>query len=135
MVLGSRTLRPLLERYGWKGNGESVMATIPALQAAIKKAQSEISNLQQPTSVQAADPQGQQVTPTPATLTSKVKKKVSSTIGAQAPAWIILGVGLAGYMLSETRIVGPILTLLIMVATLFQLNQYIAQKGGHFLGI
>ena len=48
-----------------------------------------------------------------------------------APGWHILALGAAGYILSETRIIGPTLSILLMSATIFQLNQYFqAKKAG-----
>lgn len=131
LVPGSRTLWILLELDGWKGDGEPIM---PATQT-IQELQTELQNLESPTSVNAAGGPSSYTANIPAKLVSKVKSAASSTVGGNAPGWVILGVGFAGYLLSETRVIGPLFTIVIMVAIIFQLNSYIKQKGGHFLGI
>ncbi len=61
------------------------------------------------------------------------KKKPSplTTIPTTAlkPGWVILALGTAGYVLSETHIFGPMLSIVLMAATIFQLNQYRQAKS------
>jgi hypothetical protein len=45
------------------------------------------------------------------------------------PGWVILLMGAGGYLLSETRIIGPIWALILILATIFQLNQWRAANN------
>lgn len=106
---------------------------MPATQT-IQELQAQIQNLESPTSVNAAGGPSS-YTSTVSTTAASLASKVKSTVGSNAPGWVILVIGLAGYMLSETRIIGPIFTIVVIVATIFQLNQYLKGKGGHILGL
>jgi hypothetical protein len=102
----------------------------------IPEVQAQLAALEGPTSVNAAGgPSSYAPGVNFASLTSKLKSTTAKTIGANAPGWVILAVGVSGYLLSETRIIGPIFTIVIIVATLFQINQYVNSKGGHLLGL
>jgi hypothetical protein len=107
---------------------------MPATQT-IQELETQLQNLESPTSANAAGGPSSYASSTPATLLSKVKSKASSTVGSNAPGWVILVIGGAAYMLSETRIIGPIFSILVIVAALFQIDQYIRGKGGHILGL
>lgn len=66
-----------------------------------------------------------------ATAAESARQKIT---GALTPGWVILGLGVTGYLLSETRIFGPVLAILLAMATVYQLNQYTQQKGGKLFG-
>ena len=47
---------------------------------------------------------------------------------ALKPGWVVLVMGGAGYLLSETKVIGPLVSVLLAVATLYQINQYIQTR-------
>lgn len=56
--------------------------------------------------------------------------QLSSNVAAIVkPGWVILVLGVGGYLLSETRIIGPLLAILLALGTIFQLNQWQVTKG------
>ena len=48
---------------------------------------------------------------------------------ASIPGWIIAGAGFMGYALSETKIIGPIWTIILAIAGLTQLAYYTASTN------
>jgi ABC-type transport system involved in cytochrome bd biosynthesis fused ATPase/permease subunit len=65
-----------------------------------------------------------------AELAAKVKQQVT---GAMTAGWVILALGASGYLLSETKIFGPLVAVFLSIATIFQLNQWVQRKGGKIL--
>lgn len=61
--------------------------------------------------------------------TPSQKNPVKSTVDtALKPGWVILVLGGAGYLLSETKIFGPTLSIVLMAATIYQLTNYIGSR-------
>lgn len=61
---------------------------------------------------------------------SKSSGNVKSTADAALkPGWVILVLGGSGYLLSETRVIGPILSILLATAAIYQLTQYIGSRS------
>lgn len=65
------------------------------------------------------------------TIAASAKSATSKIDSTLKPAWVILALGGSSYLLSETRILGPILSIILAAATIYQLNQYIqARRAG-----
>lgn len=61
---------------------------------------------------------------------SKSSGSIKSTADAALkPGWVILVLGGSGYLLSETRVIGPILSILLATAAIYQLTQYIGSRS------
>jgi hypothetical protein len=73
--------------------------------------------------------------PSTTTLTpSKLSTIDTALQKSMKPGWVILVLGAGGYFLSETRIVGPFLAIILSAATIYQINQYFQAKGS-ILGV
>lgn len=67
----------------------------------------------------------------PSTKTNPLTVPVQYTTKALKPGWVILVLGGSAYVLSETRFIGATLSIVLMAATIFQINQYIqTRKSG-----
>ena len=55
-----------------------------------------------------------------------VKKLANSS--AKVPGWLIAGAGALGYVLSDTQIIGPFYSVILIVASLAQLGYYTTQR-------
>lgn len=55
-----------------------------------------------------------------------VKKLANSS--AKVPGWLIAGAGALGYVLSDTQIIGPFYSVILIVASLAQLSYYTTQR-------
>lgn len=64
------------------------------------------------------------------TISQNVAQKASDVLNA---GWVILLLASAGYLFSETRLIGPLLAILLSIATIFQLNQWVQSRGGSIL--
>ncbi len=65
--------------------------------------------------------------------TNSTKQSLPTNIATKllTPGWVILALGGSSYILSETQIIGPTVSILLMAATIFQLNQYrLSKKAG-----
>jgi hypothetical protein len=90
---------------------------------------------QPPESVNAAtSPAGPDQPALPSVIASARAAVQQKITGALTPGWVILALGTTGYLLSETKIFGPLLAILLAIATIYQLNQYVQKKGGKLLG-
>lgn len=67
-------------------------------------------------------------------LASKAKAAVQTAQqqvnGALVAGWKVMAFAAAGYLLSETRILGPIVAIILALATIYQLNQWEQTRKG-----
>jgi hypothetical protein len=70
--------------------------------------------------------------PSQTTLTPDKTSILSTVDGAlqksMKPGWVIIVLGGGAYFMSETRIVGPFLAIILSCATIYQINQYFQAK-------
>jgi hypothetical protein len=62
------------------------------------------------------------------TTNKKPSKVLAIPTAALKPGWVILALGASAYVLSETHYIGPALSIILMSATIFQLNQWQQSK-------